>query len=295
MKKNLAYRLFRRAYQAIRWKSKLRAIGRYPSSIIDSQACEFGFEMYYHIGYAYHLFQKGLLRQSISCCDTACFYWFSPKHIERYKKRSFIGKNYSIDQVNFAPPDFSRWQVPNFADRYKNRVEFGFSLPLLLIFNKYNVEWDGPPINYFSKEFLISVAKQLRGRMQIVYVRPTTAIVHDHSEVLDLQEKAELARQDVILAEDLHARYSHLTFNELQLCLLAQSPLRFAVQGGACYLNALFPGKLAVLHRKGQEKGAGTYGTFLQMNTDTVYVEENETALWNKVQRDIPKFAIPDR
>ena len=271
---------------AFAWNGSVQPIAQYPSSIVDSQGCEFGFEMYYHIGYAYHLHQQGLLKQTISCRDTECFYWFSPQHREKYKRRSWVADYPSISQRPHELPDFSRWDVPDFAARYANHVDFGFGLPLLLVFNKYNSEWGGPPVNYLSKEFLVQLSEWAAGRMQVVYFRPTVKIVADDSEVFNLREKSELIERGVVMAETLHDQYLHLSFNEFQLCLLSQSALRIAVQGGAAYMNALFPGQLSVLHRKGAEKEAGTYEAFRKMKVGEVCVYDNENELLEKICED---------
>lgn len=274
-----------RAFKAaLRGDWSIRPIGEYPSSIIDSLGCEFGYEMYYHVGYAYHLHQQGLLKRTRSCRDTKCFYWFSPDHIECYQQRRYVFfSNTCIAQLTNKAPDISRWLIPDFRRQYVNRIDCQFSLPTLLVFNKYNREWGGEPVNYLSKEFLLKLATWAQGRYQIVYFRPTKKIVADHSDMYDLGEKTELSNLGVLIAEDLHDEYSHLTFNEFQLCLLAQSSLRIAVQGGATYLNALFPGKLMVLHRKGFEIEEGTYEVFRKMHVEDVSVYEEENRLLESI------------
>lgn len=257
----------------------IKPIPGYHSSVIDSEGCEFGFEMYYHIPYAYHLHQLGKLSQTISCRDTKCFYWFSANHIEKYKTRRYIPVLNGVNQKCYTPPDFERWNVPDFQTKFQNRVNFGFDRPLLLIFNKYNSEFDLSPINFYSKAVLIELADRFRTCFQIVYLRPTSKIVHDHSKIFDLDEKAELESRGVVLAEKLHEQFPQLSFNEFQLCLLAQAENRFVVQGGTSYLNALFPGNLFVLHKLGRELELGTYEDFKRMNATKVNVADNEAAL----------------
>jgi hypothetical protein len=72
-----------------------------------------------------------------------------------------------------------------------------------------------------------------------------------------------------------------LTYNELQLCLLAQSNLRIATQGGPAYLNALFPGETFVLHRYGFETDAHTYDYLSKLAGNSYRLFESETELWN--------------
>ena len=266
----------------------VRPVGRYPSCIVDSQGCEFGFEIYYHIPYAFHLHRMGLLRKTISCRDTRHFYWFSPEHIEKYDHRKCVLEYPSIRQVAFQPPAFDRWDVPNYHARYQDLVDFGFSKPLVLVFNKYNSEWDGPPVNYLAKDRLYDFAKQVSDRYQMVYCRPTSKIVQDNSELFDLDEKAGLKDLGVIMAEALHDDFPQLTFNEFQLCLLANADLRVSVQGGAAYLNSLFPGRLFVLHRRGREMESNTYEHLRRMGVDELQVFDDEATLWRAVQGAVP-------
>ena len=124
----------------------------------------------------YHLYRHGLLQRTISCRDTACFYWFSPRHVEQYQKRRWVPHYESVDQVPHEPPAFNRWNVPDFQMRYQAVVNFGFDQMILPIFNKYNHEWNGPPVNYLTADSLLEIARELSGRFQLVYFRPTTQI-----------------------------------------------------------------------------------------------------------------------
>ena len=252
----------------------------YPSRIVDSQGCEFGFEMYYHVPYAYHLYKQGLLRKTVSCRDTRCFYWFSPHHEELYTSRQYVWEFPCVGQIAFDPPALDRWESPEFQTHYANRVAFNFERPLLLIFNKYNSEWARRPVNYLCRNMLAQMASDLRDHYQLVYLRPTDEIVGDEALPLDLREKKLLQQQGVLLAETLHAQHPELTYNELQLCLLAQSKLRIATQGGAAYLNAFFPGETFVLHRYGFETDAHTYEYLSKLAGNSYRLFESETELW---------------
>ncbi|GAA4471645.1 hypothetical protein [Novipirellula rosea] len=266
-------------------KPNVRPIGPYPSSIVDSQGCEFGYEMFYHVPYAYHLAKIGCLQRTVSCSGTKCFYFFSPDHREVYDRRQFVKHLDSIDQRPHESPDANRWEPPNFAAHYGNKIDLSFSKPLLLIFNKYNVEWDHPPINFLSTAFLDRVVQKTQDRFSLVYLRPTSHIVHDHMPVGNLNEKERLRDQGVILAEDLYEDYQHLSFNEFQLCLLSQSQHRIAVQGGAAYLNALFPGQMMLLHRYGGEQLHGNYIDFKRMGVTELTVHNNEFDMLDRLDQ----------
>ncbi|WP_442510085.1 hypothetical protein SH528x_001691 [Novipirellula sp. SH528] len=257
-------------------KPNVRPLGPYPSSIVDSQGCEFGYEMFYHVPYAYHLAKVGCLQQTVSCLGTKCFYFFSPDHRELYEQRQFVKYLDSIAQKPHESPDANRWEPPNFAAHYANKIKLSFPKPLLLIFNKYNIEWDHPPINFLSRPFLDRVVQKASDQFSIVYLRPTAHIVHDHMPVGNLNEKERLREQGVVLAEELYESHKHLSFNEFQLCLLSHSQHRIAVQGGAAYMNALFPGQLMLLHRYGGEQLHGNYTDFPRMGVTDFTVHNNE-------------------
>lgn len=261
----------------------LHPIAGYPSSVVDSYGCEFGFEMYYHLGYAYHLHLKGHLTRTVSCRDTRCFYWFSPDHVEKYDCRRWVPEYPCIEQKPHKPPALNRWTPPDFRLRYDGGYDFGFRKPLLLVFNKFNGEWNGPPINFLSKEFLISLLQATEDRYQLIYFRPTSEIVADESEVYDLEEKECLRRAGVVLVEELCEKHRNLSFNELQLHLISQSDVRISVQGGATYMNSLLPGDLYVLHRRGEEMSAGTYGALERLAIDQIQVFDDEREILTRL------------
>ncbi len=265
-------------------KPNVCPLGDYPSTIVDSQGCEFGYEMFYHVPYAYHLAKRGCLQRTVSCLGTQCFYYFSPDHREVYDRRKLVKYLDSIAQKPHQSPAANRWEPPDFAGHYRNTVDFHFPKPPLLIFNKYNTEWDHPPVNFLSPQLLDRVVETMSERFSIVYLRPTTHIVHDHMPVGDLNEKTRLREQGVILAEELYEHFSHLSFNEFQLGLLARSRHRVAVQGGTSYLNALFPGQLRVLHRFGGEQMYGNYNDFPRMGVTDFSVHNSEFELLEQLE-----------
>ena len=50
--------------------------------IVNSNCPEFGYELLSSVPYAYNLFLKGELEETISGFDTSGLYFFSPKHTE---------------------------------------------------------------------------------------------------------------------------------------------------------------------------------------------------------------------
>jgi len=53
-------------------------------TIVNSNCPEFGYELLSSVPYAYNLFLKGDLKETISGFDTSCLYFFSPKHVNYF-------------------------------------------------------------------------------------------------------------------------------------------------------------------------------------------------------------------
>ena len=279
----LANRVTRLANQ-IRGQASLRPLGDYPSSVVDSQGCEFGYEMFYHLPYANHLAKLGVLDRTVSCLGTKCFYFFSPEHHEVHEKRDFVKYFDSIQQVPHERPDFTRWDPPDFVGHYGNTIDFGFDKPPLLIFNKFNNEFYHPPINFLSSHFLHRLIDATQNRFTIIYNRPISHIVHDHMPLGDLNEKEGLKDRGVVMAEDLYEQHRHLSFNEFQLCLLSASTFRISAQGGAAYLNAFFPGRLMIYHRFGAEQIHGNYDDYPRMGVTDLTLHNCEFEMLDQLQ-----------
>lgn len=161
-----------------------------PYKVIDYQS-EFQQELLYVLPFAYWHHQNGTLKQTISCTGTAPFYFFSPNHVERYTHRDWrtAYERYDVPNMPHSPTfGFSKWTRVPLKSQYRNDW-FVYDKPLLVIANKYNIEWDKPPVNYLDLPTLDRIIGTLHDRFQIVYNRPLPArIVGDNSETLDLHE-----------------------------------------------------------------------------------------------------------
>lgn len=280
----------------------VRPIDGYPSSIVDAQGCEFSSEIRYHIGYAYHLSRHGLLRRTISCQDTSCFYWFSPQHIERDTHRGPVKHFASVDQVPGETPALNRWNLPDFRAQYQSRLDFGFDRMLLPLFNTRKGVSHGRPINFFSQKFLTRLAKLVQGKFQLVYFGPPRSAntgsanfgsANKESEddgsacvgdtlVCDETEHA-LRSFGVVMGDELFAATGQstlgITYNEFQLTLLAQSPIRIASQSDTGCLNAMFPGHLFVARRRDASTFVETCNDLQRAVGSTITMLEDEFIL----------------
>jgi len=245
--------------------NQIRFLGRdygqkQPYKVIDYQG-EFDQELRYVLPFAYWHFLNGTLKQTIGCTNTAPFYFFSPDHLERYDKRIWQRSygSYDVPNMTHSPSfDFSKWTRVPFREEYKNE-RFSYAKPTLVIANKYNIEWDAPPVNFLSIDVLDKIIGQCKDRYQIIYNRPlTTHIVGDNSETLDLHEHAWLRQQhpDVLLMSDLYARHQQEVgnYNRFQLMVYANCSRFISMHGGTAALASYFGGINIILSKPGGGK-----------------------------------------
>ena len=128
-------------------------------NIVNSNCPEFGYELLSSVPYAYNLHLKGELGETISAFDTSCLYFFSPKHTETNCQRSWdnMGKlwkdNFPNIKIHRPQLDWDLFTPPPFKEFYKDK-SIKFEKEVIVIFNRYNKEWNEPPINYLDLKTL---------------------------------------------------------------------------------------------------------------------------------------------
>lgn len=240
-----------------------------PYKVIEFQG-EFDQEIRYVMPFAYWHYRNGTLKQTISSTNTQPFYFFSPNHEERHTQRIWQTAygNYTVPNMTHAPAyDFSKWTPLPYKTRYRND-RFVYDKPLLVIANKYNVEWDKPPINFLSIDALDRLIAALKPRYQIVYNRPLGGqIVLDNSEIMDLGEHAWIRANhpEILLMNDLFEQHREAVsnFNHLQLMIYANCERFISMHGGTAALASQFGGVNIILSHPGGgwEHAFGEYDT----------------------------------
>ncbi|AQG82539.1 hypothetical protein [Spirosoma montaniterrae] len=228
-----------------------------PYKVIDFQG-EFEHELRYVLPFTYWHYLNGTLKQTISCQATKPFYFFSENHTEKYTKRIWQDGygNYNFPNMTHSPSfDYSKWVPVPFKKHYQNDL-FRYDKPLLVIANKYNIEWDKPPINFLSIDALDRIVSTCKHTYQIVYNRPlSTQIIGDNSEIMDLNEHEWLRQQhpEVLLMNDLYQTHSDklMNFNQLQLMVYANADRFISMHGGTAALASYFGGINIILSHPG--------------------------------------------
>lgn len=244
---------------------------------------EFGWELLKAVPYAYSLHTRGLLLKTISCRDTRCLYYFSPDHDEMHQKRmGGSGSNWK-DSLPFdsihrsSPPDKANWCPPPYRQHFEGRIVQ--DQPAIVISNKYNTEWERPPINFISRKSLIEIIVVLKDRYKVYYNRPTS-IVGDNSPILNLGEKDEVREAGATLVEEEYQNYkSQMTFNEFQMCLMAGCDKFISVQGGTSILSSYFGGENLILSKAGAELKCKSYSWYPLLSGCNVRVFREDVKL----------------
>lgn len=231
---------------------------------------EFQQELLFVLPFAYWHYANGTLSKTFSSKATKELYFFSPDHRESYSQRTVRGSSLAFHIPNMTHCNsfsYKKWKRVPLKQQYGNTF-FVYEKPLLVIANKYNIEWLRPPINFLDIDTLDHIINACKDHYQIIYNRPQPKnIIEDNSEVLDLNEHDWLRRKhpEVILMDDLYAKYAGRVnnFNHLQLMVYANCSRFISTHGGTAALASYFGGTNIILSHPGwgREYLLGEYET----------------------------------
>jgi hypothetical protein len=236
---------------------------------------EFGFEVTTYIPYYFYLFSNNLLFDNIihTFDGMQPYYYFLPECQLETKRTFRCGNRKEKLLVNFDIPghlDKRYWKAPNYKEYYKNDV-FIYDKPLLVVNNKYNIEWDTDPINFISAEVLNKLVENLKDKYQIIYIREHSneskkGISGDTSPILDGLQDYEILENypEVITFNYLRKQNENLSYNEIKCMLYANCDNYITVQGGGANMIPYFAKNTVILHKRGREITKGFYEGFFK-------------------------------
>jgi hypothetical protein len=220
---------------------------------------EFAPELQFALPFAYWHYKNGTLKSTKSSKYTSELYFFSDNHQEVYDTRTTEGNyNFEMPRILYSQDyDMQKWLPVPLKEEYSNNI-YRYKKPILIIANRYNMEWDGPPISFYSVEMLEYMLNKLKDKYTIIYNRPRPQnITMDNSDIYDMDEYSWLQKEypEVILMEDLYAKNEAgaRNFNHLQLMVYANSSHFISIHGGTAALASYFGGKNLILSKQGPE------------------------------------------
>jgi hypothetical protein len=226
---------------------------------------EFGPELQFVLPFAYWHYKNGTLNSTCSSKYTSEFYYFSENHIEEFETRTNEG-NYNFDtpRILYSQDyDMKKWLAVPLKKRFQNEI-YVYSKPILILANRYNMEWGGPPISYFDVPTLDYIISNLKNDYTIIYNRPRPEnITEDNSETYDLNEFEwlEKSHPEVLFMQKLYEenRGNANNFNHLQLMVYANANHFVSIHGGTSVLASYFEGINLILSKEGPEHHFNCY------------------------------------
>ena len=241
---------------------------------VDSNNMEFGNELTAVVPYAYWHYKNNLLDSTRSAIGSEPFYYFSKTHIVNRDTR-YSGNIWTADIPNVHVSEFTGegiWAAPPYKEHYKN-TEHVYDKPILVIANKYNVEWNRVPVNFIGIPNLLNIISRLHDKYQIFYNRMIPDNVMDDQRHMDLGEHQFIRRlfPDVKFLHELPGDYN---LNQLQV--YANCERFISVQGGNSILASYFGGTNIVYAIKGNELNGGFYNKLNALSgCDVIHVKNN--------------------
>jgi hypothetical protein len=228
---------------------------------------EFAPELEFVLPFAYWHYKNGTLRSTRSAKYTKELYFFSPDHKEDFETRTNEGNyNFEVPRILYSQDyDMQKWLPVPLKEHYQNDI-FVYDKPILIIANRYNMEWDGPPISFYDIPALEFIISNLKESYTIIYNRPRPEnITMDNSDIYDLNEFEWLEREhpEVILMENLYKENKSKVnnFNHLQLMVYANANHFISVHGGTAALASYFGGMNLIISKKGPEHHFNCFNT----------------------------------
>jgi len=257
---------------------------------------EFAPELQFALPFAYWHYKNGTLKSTRASKYTSELYFFSPEHQEVFDKRiPEKNYNYEIPRILYSHDyDMSKWEPVPLKAHYQNDI-YKFDKPIVIVANRYNMEWDGPPISFFEIPLLDAIFNKLKKDFTIIYNRPQGSnITEDNSQIYALNEYDWIRENhpDIITMEELFQKNEAKArnFNHLQLMVYANANRFISVHGGTATLASYFGGVNIILSKKGPEHHFNCYqNLYPKLSGATIYhAKTNEQVM--KLVEDLLKL-----
>ena len=224
---------------------------------------EFTWDMIRALPKAYHHHLKGDKVKVFCKPGLAELYYFADE-VEEVER--FDAYNDSIS-YNKKAPDYtkSEWTPPPLKDKYKKFITF--DKPVVVIQNKYSLEWLEGTYNYYPTKVLGELFAYLKEKYDIVYIRPKgdgTRYYKDQNEIQEFDDYEYIAKEHpyVYTIDKFLKLYPQFSYNIMQYALMGAADKHITVSGGNACLSAYFGGDVIIYDSpEGKGAGRGVWGT----------------------------------
>jgi hypothetical protein len=253
---------------------------------------EFGIELALAVPYAYWLYEHGQLDTVITSKGMRPFYYFCDNVHEEFTSRTidnvaaglnelpnnWIHGDTKAGTVMTHPGvlDYTQWKLPPYKEYYKNDI-FKFNKPPVFITNIFNHP-DNSDIRHYHHIPLLglyNIFNMLRDKgYDVIYKRENnkhSSITYDQNEhsishftntdiIADVEGYGLMTDYELIsyfdnvrLFSDIINDHDNMTYNEVQLKLLANCDKYISVCGGSAILTSCFGGTNVIYVTQGRE------------------------------------------
>lgn len=159
----------------------------------------------------------------------------------------------------------NHWLPPPLKQMWKGYLKY--DKPVLVIQNKYTIEWCQGVFNYFPVDVLEQIFSLFQETHTIIYIRPRGKeknYFKDENQILKFEDYKLIKRKfrSVITIEDFWWKLRKLDFNQRQFAIHACADRHISVSGGNACLAAYFGGDLLMFDSpEGQGAGRGVWKT----------------------------------
>lgn len=196
---------------------------------------------------AYYFYKNDIPYQLKHKPGLSSFYFFTKDKEEVSKFNPYNDSS----TYNFERPEFTKkeWLPPPLKEIFKNKVVT--EKPVVVIQNKFAVEWQAGIFNFFSTNFLEQVFNYLKDKYEIVYIRPKANLdnyYNDENQILEFDDYKVIAERHpyVRTIEQLLHTYNDLDYNTLQYYVSAAADKHLTTSGGNACIASYFGGDVFI-------------------------------------------------
>jgi hypothetical protein len=234
--------------------------------MIIEEFCEFTWDMVRGLPRTYHCYAN-----KIPCevrCKAGLVSLYRPfcDKVTGEKKFKENGPEEAETYLNHRPSwTQGAWLPPPLKQIWKGKLEF--EKPVLVIQNKYTIEWCQGIFNYFPVDVLEQIFEVFQDSHTIIYIRPRGKeknYFRDDNKIVKFEDYKQNKRKfrSVLTIEDFWWKLRKLDFNQRQFAIHACADRHISVSGGNACLAAYFGGDLIMFDSpEGQGAGRGVWKT----------------------------------